>query len=148
MSGVKNLIETFSRSFNRDAWHGPAVMEVVEGLTPAVANLRIGDGHSILELLGHMVAWRNFGIKKLDSIADYKVTDSLNFPTHLSIEEVLMNLQKSQKQLVEKIGQFSDAQLEEKVPGQAYSFFTLLHGIIHHDLYHLGQIVMIKKYHN
>jgi hypothetical protein len=35
--------------------------------------------------------------------------------------------------------------LQEVVPGRKYKFFTMIHGIIHHDLYHTGQIVLLKK---
>ena len=38
-----------------------------------------------------------------------------------------------------------DQKLKEKVGGRNYDFFYLLHGIIHHDVYHLGQIAILKK---
>jgi hypothetical protein len=38
-----------------------------------------------------------------------------------------------------------DSYLTEIVPGRDYDFYTLIHGIIHHDIYHSGQVSMIKK---
>jgi uncharacterized damage-inducible protein DinB len=38
-----------------------------------------------------------------------------------------------------------DCFLNEIVPGAEYDFYTLLHGIIHHDLYHNGQVGILKK---
>jgi len=37
------------------------------------------------------------------------------------------------------------ARLEEITPGTSYSNYVLLHGVIQHDLYHAGQIALLKK---
>jgi hypothetical protein len=31
------------------------------------------------------------------------------------------------------------------VPGTEYSVYFMLHGVIQHDLYHAGQIALLKK---
>jgi nicotinate-nucleotide pyrophosphorylase (carboxylating) len=38
-----------------------------------------------------------------------------------------------------------DAYLDKAVPGKNYTFYVLLHGIVQHDLYHAGQIALLKK---
>jgi uncharacterized damage-inducible protein DinB len=35
--------------------------------------------------------------------------------------------------------------LEAIVPGTQYSNYVLLHGVIQHNLYHAGQIALLKK---
>ena len=37
------------------------------------------------------------------------------------------------------------AQLGAPVPGHDYSYYVMLHGIVQHDVYHAGQIALIKK---
>jgi uncharacterized damage-inducible protein DinB len=41
----------------------------------------------------------------------------------------------------------SDDRLSEPAPGirRQYSIYEMLHGIIQHDLYHAGQIAILKK---
>lgn len=39
----------------------------------------------------------------------------------------------------------NDARLDEGIPKSEYTFYTMLHGVIHHDIYHSGQIVLLKK---
>ena len=53
----------------------------------------------------------------------------------LSQEELITELEKRQE----------DEFLDEIVPGRAYDYYTMLHGIIQHDLYHCGQIAILKK---
>ena len=39
----------------------------------------------------------------------------------------------------------SDEELDQKVPGREFTFYVLLHGVVHHNLYHAGQIAILKK---
>jgi hypothetical protein len=43
------------------------------------------------------------------------------------------------------IKKIDDAKLEETAPGTRYSNYVLLHGVIQHDLYHSGQIALLKR---
>lgn len=43
------------------------------------------------------------------------------------------------------IEQLGDARLSETVPGRAFDFYFLLHGVVQHSLYHAGQIALLKK---
>ena len=47
--------------------------------------------------------------------------------------------------LQETILQLEDSRLKDRVPGQPYSVYFLLHGVVQHDLYHAGQIAILKK---
>ncbi|MBK9490065.1 MAG: hypothetical protein IPO07_15790 [Haliscomenobacter sp.] len=51
----------------------------------------------------------------------------------------------SQLQLLEQLEQTDDSRLEQVVEGRNYSYYVMLHGLIHHDVYHLGQIVLLRK---
>jgi len=47
--------------------------------------------------------------------------------------------------LRETIAKLDDEKLKEKAAGQEYSIYFMLHGVIQHDLYHAGQIALLKK---
>jgi hypothetical protein len=71
----------------------------------------------------------------------------MNFPQRESWTETLQQLDASQAQLIAAFETFPPGKLHEQVPGskEAFTFYSILHGIIHHDLYHAGQIMLIKK---
>ena len=57
-----------------------------------------------------------------------------------------MELSLSQEELITELEKREDDEfLEEIVPGREYDFYTMLHGILQHDLYHSGQISILKK---
>jgi hypothetical protein len=48
-------------------------------------------------------------------------------------------------ELLEAVSSFSESRLDETVPGASYSFYNMLHGLVQHDLYHAGQIAIMKR---
>lgn len=141
----KKIIDLLSHTFEKNAWHGPAVLEVLAEVSPEMAVTRIGESHSIIELVAHMTAWRNFVSEKLEGNTEFDLSESQNFPQATNWKTVLADLKQSQQRLLNALTQMPDERLQEKVPNRPFKFYTMLHGIIHHDLYHIGQIVLIKK---
>lgn len=94
-----------------------------------------------------MTAWREFVIKKLQGDKDYTVPKEGNFPMDIGWDQAIEDLNKSQHALLEQIQGMNSKNLHEVVPygSYTYTYYQLLHGIIHHDLYHAGQIVLLKK---
>ena len=146
-SETEKIVSLFRRTFEKNAWHGPAVKEVLEGITNEQALKRIGSTHSIIELVAHMTSWRIFVTRKLQGDDNYKVTNELNFPETTDWPNVLRELEDSQEKLLEAIRSFPEEKLGDLVPHNEYryTYYTLIHGIIHHDLYHTGQLSLVKR---
>ncbi len=148
---IQNIQQLFHSSFHGPAWHGPSAQQVLEEISSQDALKSVGDGHNIAELVYHMIAWRNFLINKLKGHQDYDVSDEENFQKFESLstqewESLKMKLEKSQSEILELLSKVDDAILVQKVGMRDYNLYNLMHGVIHHDLYHLGQIILIKKH--
>jgi uncharacterized damage-inducible protein DinB len=145
-SEVQKIIDIVKHTYEKNAWHGPSVKEVLATVTESEAFKKTGDSNSIIELVAHMTAWRTYVIEKLKGNATFELSDEQNFPKEKNWKKALAALEASQTELVHQLEQTPDSLLNEKVPNRPFKFFTMLHGIIHHDLYHTGQILLIKKY--
>jgi uncharacterized damage-inducible protein DinB len=147
MSELKNIASMLSKVYEKNAWHGPSVKEVLAPIGAEHALKRLPNTHSIIELVNHMTAWRIFTARKLAGDTKFKVTEDLNFPNSTDWPAALSELENSQNELIAAIASFPPERLDETVPHAThhYTYYTLLHGIIQHDLYHLGQIMLIHK---
>jgi len=138
---------------SEEAWHGPSVVEVLKDVSPRIAQGRLTPNtHSIAEIVYHMTTWRIFTVRKLQGDTGFDVhalnKDWKKFGVvdDFEWEALQMELSLSQDELINELENLpDDSILEEIVPGRDYAYYTLLHGIIHHDLYHAGQIALIKK---
>ncbi len=138
---------------SEEAWHGPSVVASLKDVLPRLAEVRISSNtHSIAEIVYHMTTWRIFVIRKLQGDTDFDVQaldkdwKRFNVVDDLEWEALQMELSLSQDELINELEQVQDDSfLEEVVPGRDYTFYTMLHGMIQHDLYHAGQISLLKR---
>jgi hypothetical protein len=144
---IEKIIRLLNKSFDQGAWHGPTVREILAQVRSENALNRLPNTHSIIELVGHMATWRNYVTSRLLGNNDFTVTPDINFPSGSDWTQVLIELDKSHTGLIKALENFPDKKLSELVPAAShkYTFYTMLHGIIHHDLYHAGQIILINK---
>ena len=153
MSESARIADQLRRAFAGEAWHGDSLFEILEGVTAAQASARpIKNAHTIWELVLHIAAWDNAVLRRLGGVA-VELSDTENFPPLTDASETawrkaLADVRHVHEQLVEAVSVLPDSRLDEKVPGKEgahYTFYYMLHGIVQHELYHAGQIALLKK---
>ncbi len=150
ISETYRITELLRRAFDGEPWYGPSVMDTLSDVTLEETLNQLPGSHTIVELVEHMIAWRTFVIERLNGNATYDVNqeESFNKISAMTAEQwsdILQRLHQTQQDLLQILSQISDKKLNEVVAGRAYSFDKMLHGIIHHDIYHIGQIILLRK---
>lgn len=153
MTEIQNLLALLKNNYNGQMWYGNNFLHVLKGITHEIAFTRpFAGAHNIAELLAHMLAWRQFAIQQIkgntaftveiDSEQDWPV---YNQPDAGLWKQLSEELQQTQTELETLLGNAPPALLEQTVPGTEFNFYLLLHGILHHDVYHLAQIALVKR---
>ena len=57
----------------------------------------------------------------------------------------MADLKRTHDTLVKTVASLPDSRLWDRVPGKRYDFYHMLHGVTQHELYHAGQIALLKK---
>jgi hypothetical protein len=146
------IADQLRRAFSGDAWHGPPLSKTLEGVTAEMAVRRpLPSGHTIWELVLHIDLWARAALGATTGVPMPKlygtekdwhaVTDTR--PT--AWDDAGKRMFDLAEQLAQAIEAFDDERLKEIVPGRAYDFYYLFHGIVQHSLYHGGQIAMLKR---
>jgi uncharacterized damage-inducible protein DinB len=150
MSEAKRIKDQLRRAFEGEAWHGPSLMEVLAQVTAEQAAAKpIAAAHSIWELVLHIAFWEEISRKRIEGDdSKYQAEDGLFTITDSSEnawQQAIEKLRSTNESLREAVAKLDDEKLQEKAAGQEYSIYFLLHGVIQHDLYHAGQIALLKK---
>ncbi len=150
MRETKRIVDQLNRGFYGDAWHGPAVMEVLKGVTAARAASRpISRAHSIWEIAHHIGAWKEVVRRRitgeLANFAEIENFPTIVNPTSAEWKRTVAVLTDRHEALVKVVGALSDADLAMKPRRGASTYYVQIHGVVQHDLYHAGQIVILKK---
>ncbi len=150
--GMENekLVDELRRIHDGDAWHGPALRELLSGLTPEQANARpIEGGHNIWELVLHIRGWENVFLSRIkgDNVSEPPEGDfpDIEQATQKAWDEALSGLDETHAKLISVVENLDDRALEERVAGYEYTVRFLLDGVTRHHVYHTGQIALLRK---
>src|SRR5271165_1346087 len=153
MPEAARIADQLRRAFDGEAWHGDSLFEILDGVTAAQAFARpIKGAHTIWELALHIAAWDGAAFRRLGGAA-VELSDAENFPPVTDTSEsawraALARVRRVHEQLVAAVAGLPDSRLGEIVPskeGAHYTFYYMLHGVAQHELYHAGQIALLKK---
>ena len=144
------IADQLRRAFEGDAWHGPALLELLQDVDAARAAAKpLPKVHSIWELVMHVAAWDSAACLRLGG-ESVQLTGTANFPivpkpTEAAWRKALAQAKRAHDVLVKTVATLPESRLRERVPGKKYDFYHLLHGVAQHELYHAGQIAILKK---
>jgi len=152
MSEVRRIGGQLKRAFEGQAWHGPSLQELLTDLTPEQAAAKpFPNVHSIWELVLHIDAWAHVVTLGLEGqTMPEQLSPEVDWPPVEAVKETewhaaLAQLASGQRQLRDALRHLTDENLEQIVPGRSYSYYFMLHGTVQHNLYHAGQIAVLKK---
>jgi uncharacterized damage-inducible protein DinB len=153
MAETARLADQIRRAFDGDAWHGDSVVEILQGVNAKIAAAHpIKNAHSIWELVLHIAAWDAAVLTRIGGKA-VQLTGDDNFPpvkdtSEAAWRKAIEQGKHTHSELVKAVAVFPDSRLQEQVPGKTqsyYNFFYLFSGIVQHELYHAGQMALLKK---
>ena len=157
MSEITRIIDEFAREHEGDPWHGSPLLTILEGVDAAQAARRpIAGAHSIWELVLHVTGWKNeVGRRATGAPAGEPAEGDwpdVGDPTPARWKAALERLNDAHRKLITAIQALPEAQLYEPTNdprdrplGSGVPYYVLLHGAVQHDVYHAGQIAILKK---
>jgi len=151
MSELTALANRITRTVTGPMWHGPALAEILRGVSHDHAAQRpIPHAHTIWELVLHIITWADVPHERLGGTArkDISTDEDWPVPPSASAEAWLAALDRlgdRHRALATKVKTLRDDQLAAKVVGEDYSVREMLHGVVEHGTYHGGQITLLKK---
>lgn len=151
ISESARIADQLRRAFDGSAWHGPSVLELLSDVdaVTAAATL-VPNAHSIWELLLHIAAWDGAALVRLAG-QKCQPTGTDNFPlvprrvTKAAWRKAIADMKRTHDRLVKTVASLPESRLRDRCPGKRYDLYHLLHGIAQHELYHAGQIALLKK---
>jgi len=152
MTETERLARTYEMTLHGDAWHGDAIWKILEGVSAECAAHRpLVDFHTIWEIAMHMTYWEAVGAKRLaGERAGMDEDEALNFPAMPSVtdanwQQTLERFRASNGLFRKALAKLDPAQLDELTAAGKRSYYDEAHGVIQHNIYHAGQIALLKK---
>ena len=150
---IELLLDVVDRAWSRKSWHGPNLRGALRGVSAGEALWRPADGrHNIHELALHAAYWKHVSLRKLGGGDPrpfvYEGRDwfaAPSGPDEARWKRDLALLAKTHKALREVVAGLRPRDLRAKPAGSKYTALEIVEGLAAHDLYHAGQIQLVKR---
>ena len=146
---AERVVRLLRSTFDGEAWHGPSLWPLVANLTvEQAAALPAAGAHTVWQLVGHAAGW-------IDVVRQRVTTGDLtepeeNFPLPETADVTswhasLAALRHAHETLCAAVVHLSEERLSAVDPCSRFTIYEMLHGVIHHNLYHAGQIAILSR---
>lgn len=151
MDEIARIRDQLLRAYRGEAWHGPSLREALAGVSAEMAAARPLEGaHGIWELVLHVAGWMEVVERRLageeapePARGDWPAVERVD---EAAWGEALETLDRAHRELLEALSRVDARRLDEPVlPESGTSVYCTLHGVIQHNLYHAGQIALLKR---
>jgi len=148
---LKQLLTTLDQAYSRPSWHGTNLRGSIRGVSPRLAARRPRPGrHNIQEIVVHCAYWK-YAVWRLLTGArrgSFEL-DGTNWFARRGADprvwrEDIARLDRIHEQLRAAVADLAPGDLTTCGKGR-YTIADLVTGIAAHDLYHSGQIQLIKR---
>lgn len=152
-AAVDSLLEQLDEAFDRQSWHGPNLKGSLRGLDVDQALWRPApDRHNAWEILVHSAYWKYVARRRLagEKRGSFPRKGSNWFsspsaPTEQDWREEVRFLGECHQALRAAVAELRDSDLPRPAPGGKDTMGKLVRGVAAHDLYHAGQIQLLKR---
>jgi uncharacterized damage-inducible protein DinB len=150
VSEITRILHHYDAVLNGSPWHGDPIWQILDGISPETAAARpLNGSHTIWEIVMHMTFWEGVGTQRLAG-QRAGLVEELNFPampapTSQNWEQTLDQFRASNQQFRAALAKLDPARLDDLSAAGKRTYYDEAHGVIEHDIYHAGQIALLRK---
>lgn len=151
MKETERIKKLFEDLYSGNPWLDVTLVETLAGLSAQqAAHKPDPNWNSIWEITNHLISWRENVLGRVNG-QTLKTPENNYFSyvidtSDIAWELTLKKLHNSQQAWLEFLDKMQDGEMEKIYPANEHTYADHIHGIIQHDAYHLGQIVMLAKH--
>ena len=152
MNQNSDLLAILDQAYDHRSWHGTNLRGSIRGVPIELANWRPAPHrHNIREIVVHAAYWKCVVWRRLAGEArgsfplkgsNWFVRPADDAPPWKADVALLHDMHRSLRGSVER---FPGRRWHQRLPKSRDSAFTLVAGAAAHDLYHAGQIQLLKR---
>ncbi|MEB2775485.1 DinB family protein [Algoriphagus sp. D3-2-R+10] len=150
MKESRRIENLFAKQYNGDPWLGVNMVDKLGQINPEQAAYKFSpEANSIWELLNHIIGWREavlHGIPQKSYLSPiHNYIQPITNPSQEEWIKTLDRLKKTQTKWIQFLSTVEETIFDEPFGDKSYSHYELIMGVLHHDIYHLGQISLLVR---
>jgi uncharacterized damage-inducible protein DinB len=150
MSETKRILSLFKEVYDGSPWIDINLTSVLQNVSAEQASNRVlKNCNTIWEITNHLIEYRLNVLQrvrgKIIETPDNNYFEPVTDTSEKNWKDALQRLSKVQKNWIEFLDKVDPGELEKVYTPNSMTYCENIDGIIQHDVYHLGQIVLLSK---
>lgn len=150
MKETERIEKLFEDLYDGEPWIGVSLFDTLKNISSEKAAKKISpQWNSIWEIVNHIIEWRLIVLKRVHgevlTTPDNNYFNAVPETSEAAWKNSLKRLEDSQQQWIKFLKTFKKKDFDNIYPNNSLTYYEHINGIIHHDAYHLGQIVLLSK---
>jgi uncharacterized damage-inducible protein DinB len=151
MKESERLTQQFKELFNGQPWIDVSIIGTLSGLTAKQAAAKpFSHANSVWQIVNHLVSWRETVLKRLQGenipSPDNNFFEPVDDISEQTWRDSLTRFEATQDEWMKALKNADEIFLETVWQPAGQTNYELILGILQHDAYHLGQVVLLKKF--
>jgi uncharacterized damage-inducible protein DinB len=150
MNETKQISSLFKKLYDGSPWIDINITSVLQNLSAEQASKRVlKNCNTIWEITNHLIDWRLNVLQivqgKTIKTPDNNYFEPINDTSEKNWTDTLQRLSRVQKDWIQFLDEVDPDELKKIYTPNTMTYYEHVPGIIQHDVYHLGQIVILSK---
>jgi len=148
---TKRIKKLFEDLYHGSPWLDVTIVGTLQDVSAKQAATKLWpQWNSIWEIVNHLISWRINVLQRVQGIIIESPENNYFAPqadtSEAAWEDTLTKLEASQQAWTSFLEDLDEENLGKSYPANNHSYYEHIQGIIQHDAYHLGQIVLLAKH--
>lgn len=152
MNESKRTLSLFKKLYDGSPWIDINISSVLKNVSAEQASKRVlKNCNTVWEITNHIIGWRSDVLQRVQGKIIASPENNYFEPVADTSEknwaDTLKRLSDVQDDWIEFLDKVDSGEFEKVYASNNMTYYEHIHGIIQHDAYHLGQIVLLLKQH-
>ena len=150
MKESQRIIKLFEKGYDGSPWIDVNLVDTLHSISAEQALKKITPAsNSIWEITNHIISWRNNVLQRVKGkelkTPPHNYFTPVKKGTQTDWELTLQQLDATQNDWIQFLKTIQEETFEEIYLPNQMTYYEHIQGILQHDVYHLGQIVMLTR---
>lgn len=147
---IERIARLLEQTFEGKPYYGPSVLDTLAGISAEVAARKpLWSAHRMWDLVTHLTAELRYACAVIDGTAGPWTEGETTWPaitetSDAAWRQAIKELKRANRTLVRAVERLNDAVLDKKPIRVRGPFHLMLHGTIQHNVYHAGQLSLLR----
>jgi uncharacterized damage-inducible protein DinB len=145
----QRLVKLFKDHYNGNPWLDVNISHTLADITSVEAAINYHGLNSIWQITKHLIEWRKANMKRASGIIQHAPSHNFIYAivdtSDKAWNKLKSDFDKVHLEFIDWLHNYNTNSFDKIYEPNQHTYYEHIQGVLQHDAYHLGQIVILKR---